>query len=277
MDDLLNEFTAIEEGPEPERGPVYPGTVEHLAKLMDCNVAAEDHLDVWCRLTSSFTDLELVEMDVDQEGNSPSWVVDDHSFCLTDAVSADSKYEVVEGLELRCGWSRWALEHGVAPGQPFLIRVHATEGSSSFNGETTEYDSWNTWELLAIRPWPARKVLRSWTRFFAERIHGARMAAARHPRRFEQAQLGPGGGCYEIHSWPYFAPGQHPSDDMEMPAGHQMALRVRGPGGWCETLATGRSDRGDPEEAMTALLANCVRLPYLRLSPKEIQALPRRW
>jgi hypothetical protein len=272
-DDL---FTAIEEPPEPERGPIYPGTMEHLARLMDCNVVAEDHADLWCRLVPDHADLYLEELDVLQEGNSPPWMVDDSSFCLQDVVTPDSRYERVDGLELRCGWTRWALEHGVAPGQPFLLRVHATEGSSSFNGETTEYDSWNDWELLRVRPWPARKVLRSWTRWLADRVHGARMAEAHRPRRFEQAQLGPGDGCFEVHGQPYFAPGQNSSDDMEMPLGYRLSLRYRNRG-WWETLATGSSDSGSQEEAVRALLANCVRLPYLRLSPEEIQALPRRW
>lgn len=60
------------------------------------------------------------------------------------------------------GWARWALHRGIAPGQPFLVRLVEPRWSADYWGEwDCHYDG----GLVAVEPWPLERVARQWERY----------------------------------------------------------------------------------------------------------------
>ena len=74
--------------------------------------------------------------------------------------------EVIEGREFSTTWLQWALENGIAPGQPFLLGIDAPSTSVSYEGE---YDEEWDYDLVDIREWPRAYVLKQWERYFRKR------------------------------------------------------------------------------------------------------------
>lgn len=122
---------------------------------------------LWCRLEpGSFGDLALVE--VDQKPPSKHWI--------TDADGADSlfpapwmKQDGPSGYSYPMGRAQWGLEHSIAPGQPFLVKVWPPYYSSGMTDCGVEYDvDWKA-EIIQIAGWPTSRVARAWARWFSHR------------------------------------------------------------------------------------------------------------
>lgn len=59
-------------------------------------------------------------------------------------------------------WTMWALKHGVAPRQPFLVCLHEPVYSRDYWGEhDVDYES----EFVRAMPWPADRTTRTWHRY----------------------------------------------------------------------------------------------------------------
>ncbi len=67
-----------------------------------------------------------------------------------------------EGLE-------WAMEHGIAPYQPFLIWIEPPIYSRDYWGET-DVDP-GEWDILAITPLSAEEILENWAEVFEDAQH----------------------------------------------------------------------------------------------------------
>lgn len=58
-------------------------------------------------------------------------------------------------------YERWMLEHGIAPGQRFFVRLdlHAWKMETYYG---TEYDYKIDMEVLQIEPWPEDRIAEAW-------------------------------------------------------------------------------------------------------------------
>jgi hypothetical protein len=73
-----------------------------------------------------------------------------------------SRWDFIDwGINWRCDFpfSDWALHHGVAPEQPFLVRFDAWYSGPDWNGE---YDAGCEWKLISISKMDPKEVLHRW-------------------------------------------------------------------------------------------------------------------
>lgn len=124
-----------------------------------CDIYTEDGMMyVWYRLVLCGGDLSPESCSLDSRGRIPKW-----------SESGDMDLEEILGVEWHLGerWLRWALEQGVAPGQPFLVRI----AEPRYYRCSYEYDEWDCeWDAEVVRVMPRRpdQSLRAWTRALQE-------------------------------------------------------------------------------------------------------------
>lgn len=165
----------------------------------------------------------------------------------------------------RKAWLRWALENGVAPGQPFLIGVTPPDVYRS-GYETVEYDVEWSGELLEVRPLPASLVHKRWAHFL--RKAAVEDAVDAQQSMLDHARLERDTGHMYLSAYSY----QATNDSYSWPKGYGIRLCTKGVGGYYLELSSGRSDTGDKEEAMRKLCDDaCARFPHL--SPQIISTL----
>lgn len=146
----------------------------------------------------------------------------------------------------RKAWLRWALENGVAPGQPFLIGVTPPDVYRC-GYETVEYDVEWSGELLEVRPLPASLVHKRWAHFL--RKAAVEDAVDAQQSMLDHARLERDTGHMYLSGYSY----QATSDSYSWPRGYCIRLCTKSVGGYYLELSSGRSDTGDKEEAMRKL------------------------
>lgn len=187
-----------------------------------------------------------------------------------------------EDMMVDMPWGRdgsivWAIENGLAPGQPFLMRFGEPEytGGGYYEPYDVEYDS----ELIRVIPWETERAAAAWEEFLKSRkewfeYRDKRNAEVAEARRTQVDKM-------YVTTDVYFAPGQHSWDEMEMPRGirYHIGSSYRPEDGWgggFTCLASGESNEGDHRAAMDALVkAAAEKLPHL--SEETIRNLPRRY
>jgi hypothetical protein len=88
--------------------------------------------------------------------------------------------------------ARWLLEHGVAPGQPFLARIPQPRGVVSRTMDGDEYDvAYDGPEILDRMPWPRERVVAAWRRWIGLECLWRKLHEAwRRDLRLQQARNG---------------------------------------------------------------------------------------
>lgn len=133
-----------------ERTPPLP--VAHYSGLLPlCDAYAEDAVLIWYRLVPEDQgDLAPEPCGTNWVGGTPKWwrdPDDDLSMILDPGSSRDT----YEGYSFNCAWMTWALENGLAPGQPFLMRIQAPLWTKC----SYEYDEWDCeWSSDVVRRMP---------------------------------------------------------------------------------------------------------------------------
>ncbi len=137
------------------------------------DVFVDAHPIVWFRfVVGGDGDLEPRRCADEMIGHGSEWVSDGADGDLMRFVPAADSY--IEDLRSECGWeaffldvSNWrdfkwtsfALAKGLAPGQPFAVRL-TIDSTCDYWGE---YDLDLDAEIVQIIPWPPARTLRSWT------------------------------------------------------------------------------------------------------------------
>ena len=172
-------------------------------------------------------------------------------------------------------WNNWALEHGVCPGQPFLVELKPPHYSKC----GWEYEEWDVeyyWDIVRRAPRSAKQSARAWAQWqtacTANRQAMCRAAARlkqRRARRVDEMFLQYDSFWTERY------------DEMSWPDG--VVIRLCSKLGHWGVLAEGRSDRKRTEEradarerAWEALIVDVkARLPHL--DPDVLRKLPTRY
>jgi hypothetical protein len=168
-------------------------------------------------------------------------------------------------------WRQWALQNGIAPGQPFCV-AHPEPEVSKTGWETVEYDVHYASYVIEIQELKPAEVLRRWEHD-RRRTSVARaldVAAAKANAERVNKDLG---NLY-IYQGLY----QTGSSSMSFPEGRLLRIETKlqlHPRDRCVVGAEGRDDKGKFEVAMERLIEDaCARNPYL--SPEVVKSLELR-
>lgn len=130
---------------------------------------------IWVRLTpdNHGEDLSTVVRITHTIGKPAEWWTDDMyedggNYDLIEQVMGTSWTNDESGL----GWSfttqmhHWALTHGIAPGQPFLLEIDEPTWDCDYFGEC---DMDVSGGIVEIEQWPHERVLRAWQGWLKQR------------------------------------------------------------------------------------------------------------
>lgn len=220
---------------------------------------------IWLRWSLRGWDLELVAAGREQVGAEPEWLRHERKYDGFDGI-VGRPWLLTAETELRIGGFHIAARRGLAPGQPFLVRIDPPHVYRT----SIEYDEWDvdwTWEIVRVVAWTLEQSGRSWaqaTTRAAERReqHAQEMMALREKRRTDVTAMyilrdryWPGGYC-----------------EMTPPRGIIARLSTQHGHHW---LGDGRDDGGDWEKALAQLVEHArTELPHL--VEEQIRALPVR-
>lgn len=224
----------------------------------------------WYRLIPDGFDLYPEAIGTNEVGDPPKWL--EHQEDVTDldtSLSPEWCHGIHRGHEFTERWLRWALHRGIAPGTPFLVRI----GEPKWYKCSYEYDEWDCEydiKVVWVQPRTPEQSLKSWARFLDAMIRGRdvhcdALEKLRHLRETDENAL-------SIRTDWYYSNGYY--DEMSPPTGLTVQLWTshtlygnKHPLG--AQLASGRSDRGDYQEAFRNLLKTCAER-YPKLSPSAI-------
>ena len=169
----------------------------------------------------------------------------------------------------------FALQEGIAPGQPFLVHAQKPVYSKSWTDCGYEYDCDVDVDIARVEPWPAARVLRSWEKLLSK-ITKDREQARMAMRRLKDLRANDTSAMF-LSCLHY---GYRDYGDAR-PHGFAVRLcsqhsQVEGfaKSSWSEMLE-GRDDRGDRDVAMQRLLEQVAeRMPHL--TPEFVKGLPTR-
>jgi len=162
----------LEVKPEPEENPGPPPLPVNMLHPMAipplCDAFAEKSIYIWFRLVYDGTsDLDPEECGTDEIGGAPQWWVDEDDHSLDTIFSPTWTHTTHDGHEFPDKWLRWALEEGIAPGQPFLVCIKEPRYTRDYYGEyDVEYDV----DIVRVMPRTPTQALRAWSRVL-EKIH----------------------------------------------------------------------------------------------------------
>lgn len=198
------------------------------------------------------------------EDEVPCWVVEDIPGWLYDEIN-ESGWDIILSPQHRTAesglgwcfastWTEWALREGIAPGQPFRIRVWPPEYSQDYWGE---WDCEWEWEHVDKMPYDNEDTLAAWEAWFkGVRAYRALACQAMHDLKEKRAK---DVEAMYLHIEPYWTRGSY--DEMCPPDGIAVKLcsnhtQAKGFGKFTwQELVTVREDSGDQRKAVEKLRA----------------------
>jgi hypothetical protein len=247
------------------------------------NLYTDTEVRIWYQLWLAREDLYPEPCAVGDIGEPPEWLGEMDLDILVSISSTYKEIEVGEGEEKHCfsyPWVQWGLEHGLAPRQPFQLRIFAPE-YSVVGWECPEWDEEWTYEICDRAPLSNEVAAIRWSRFMKH----ARLSRETIVKQLKEArvqQLQDVKSMYLHYSW-YWAHGSY-YDEMCPPDGVSVTLQTRNEGkikyhpwrgcSWC--LGQGRDNDGKNEVALGKLIEEVTR-KYPHLTPEVIRSLPVRW
>lgn len=238
----------------PEVAPP-PDYSSHVPDLVDVHLpGAESYL--WMRMTFHTGDLQPSPCGHGQVGAEPDWLSDQLTWDGGRTIISPPLHYTDSARGSFCTtWLDWSLEHALAPGQVFLLRVEPPEDDG-------EEDLWVS-SIVRRAPLTVGQATRRWNRMLAWIERRRSRLHVELTMRREQARTDLRGMGLVMFSY---------GSDFARKSSVCICLRSV----HMETLAEGRSATGDQAEALRNLLFSCaLRLPHL--DPAFIRTLPVRW
>lgn len=225
---------------------------------------------LWLRLEFAEWDLRPKRYEGASVGDVPDWLEYEIDGNGLESIWSDPSRVCVENNSdhpFNIAWINWALENGIAPGQPFSIVVPPPVYSTSYEGETdVDWDSY----LGRVVPWSEDRVLRAWTKvlFRLERLFKAQVmhiARSRNKARLDTSAM-------------YLVKARYTVGSSDWGFGYDQGIRFalhtnHHTGRMWTSLADGQNRDGNADKAMEVLLADAAaKLPHI---PAEvIRGLP---
>jgi hypothetical protein len=178
-----------------------------------------------------------------------------------------------DSLQIRYSWLSWAIESGIAPGQPFQVAIGAPESYQT----SYEYDEWDvTWggELIQVARLPLTAAARRWAAFLQKLERRTLQALAQYELDAQALQRDTGAMYVHCHS--YLANGIQNEASVSVavrtrhhPYSHPIRKYLQASWG------QGRNDNNDKAAALAELeVTACKENPYL--CPEVIRAMEMR-
>lgn len=164
-------------------------------------------------------------------------------------------------------WAAWALEEGIAPEQPFLLRIGIPRYSRDYYGECDVDYEYNIERTL---PLSSQEAFERWTKFFNE-VRDDRAALLKQRAKLKELARTDLDALF-LRRDVYFS-GPSTYDDMAMPNGVSVVL-YSSHGQWTQ-LASGRDDDGEFKTAMDQLVAEVAKR-YPHIPEDFVRHLPYR-
>lgn len=241
---------------EPEPPPLLAAAPAWLPPL--CDAYTEKEVYLWHKLTyDGRGDLDPQTCGEDSLGGRPEWFLQEDDTSLDTILSPEGTYANYGGHEFRDQWIRWALQEGLAPGQPFLVRIGQPHYSKDYYGECdVEWDV----EVVRAMPRTPKQAVRAWDAI----LRSVRRYYDLFLKRRERLLLlqDTDTSVWSLVDEPYFARGTG-HDDIDMPGGLRVFLCSKHSSMWGESksawptrLISGDDDDGDFRKACRNLLRN---------------------
>lgn len=224
---------------------------------------------VWMRMEGH----GIEECGEDSFGEDPKWLAIERS---ENPLSAMLEKEWCFGCkEDEDGWMQshgdviWLLHRGIAPYQPFLVRIRPPEYSKTWTDCGYEYDVEYDTEIVFVKRWKEHTILRAWNRLYSMEVE-ADVQLRKVIEEFRRKQRTDIDALYLQRSV-YFSRHISLYDDMAMPDGVRITLCSE----WCyhfqekrkrnvgAFLISGDDDNGDWKVAMERLIKKALNLPDL--------------
>lgn len=208
LTDLRIECEPRPEDTTPElEGTVIPAWIPPL-----CNVYTKKAVYVWYRFIEDALDVEPDPCERDSIGRMPMWMADNEDFDFDIIVDAYHHREM--------SWANWAIEHGLSPGQPFLLRIDSPDysGPDYWTGEVDV--EWN-YEFIRAMPCKPERAARSWERV-VRNINAFITARDEERAKLHKLQL-EDTAAYCLRTDNYW-PSKYGYDDMTPPIGLRIYL-----------------------------------------------------
>src|SRR6185436_16404354 len=246
---------------EPDFPPLPAANPAWLTPL--CNAYTEKAIYLWHKLVYDGTsDLDHEECGTAEIGGIPTWWAKEGDHSLDTIFSPQWTHTTHGGHEFRDQWLRWGLENGIAPGQPFLVRIGKPHYSTDYYGEVDcEWDV----EVVRVMPSTPARALRSLARVM-KRIEAYFELFLRRKNRLRDLQ-DTDASALSLKTEPYFT--EYYYDDMAMPNGLRVILcsahhsmwgnSKRGGERWPAHLVSGEDKEADFGRAFRDLLKNIKR------------------
>lgn len=255
---LFAELEPIEAGPVVEGPPPLPAvSPAWLPPLCDANT--EEAVYRWHRLVwDGHSDLDPEECGHDAWGGPPEWLLHEDDTSLDTVMSPEWTHTKFEGHDFPDKWLKWALHHGISPGQPFLVRIGKPHYSYSYWDNECDVE-WDV-EVVRVMPKTLASARRSWERILARiRRYYAYFIARRNRLRHLQDT---DSSALSLKTESFFADRY---DEMSPPGGLRIILcsahsQMWGPSkpskAWPVHLVSGEDRDGDYQKAFRNLLSN---------------------
>lgn len=222
---------------------------------------------VWYRLRAEGPwDLSPEECSVVVYGSCPGWYNQEDELADQIGLEHGSNTYEVGGYAYHYPWRGWAIEQGIAPGQPFLLAIDKPNFHRSYEGE---YDVDWFIEVVDVVYWSPQRVLQSWEHDF-RRLARAQYLAF-EDRQLELKQLERNTAAMYIQHR-YYGYGAY---SFEPAKGIDLTIQAEPDFGHFYSCGNGRDDTGDEAKAMEQLIQSaCERNPHL--SPEIIRGMRHR-
>jgi hypothetical protein len=246
------------------------------------NIYTPDRVRIWLRLSPE-DGFELEELSsVELVGEPPEWLDTDVRESGWDSVLGvpwlhTTKDE--DGNDWSEGLLLWALWEGIAPGQPFLVELLKPHWYRCGGYEyPDEWDVEYSAEVLAVYPWPTKRVADAWERELKDTLADRKQIAKerRELKKLQETDVSSmslvrtdfctGRCCHECCC------GAH---GVRYKLVSKASLKKDDRWAYAE-LVWGEDRGGDWDKAMEDLLANISkRLPHLDL--ELVKKMPSQW
>jgi hypothetical protein len=179
----------------------------------------------------------------------------------------------------------WALQEGIAPGQPFLFRFGKPHVFSCGSYYEPEYDVEYDTEIVRVEPWSDTQAVQAWDKFFEQRDEyldymdecKERLARDKLVRVDHMYLTGPNTftttGYYD--TWPRGVRYNLCSNYKVQPNVYDHVRGFHPPNTRAGILVSGEDEKGDSKKAMANLIEKAIEMmPHL--TEEQIRALPKR-
>lgn len=171
-------------------------------------------------------------------------------------------------------WTEWALRNGVAPYQPFLIKM---DGLPTYYATCDEWDvDFAPWKIIEKEPWSAFKISRRWEHWFMMRTRYRERARGQMRRLLHLRKYDPNALYITFDTyWPRgCVEGCFPDGLRISLCSRHTSVEGFNKCAW-NSLAEGRDDTGNAGEALNRLIEQAREtLPHL--SEEFIRRLSKR-